>query len=103
MSRRISVLSSATSTRRRRVAVPRHPGVASVVGQVLSGHLALLSQIAGVFIIIMGLHFVGAFKIGFLHREARYHHHAQPARQNAERPYRVGQGKTGHAEFWHRR
>jgi cytochrome c-type biogenesis protein len=51
---------------------------ASVVGQMLSSHLALLSQIAGVFIIIMGLHFVGAFKIAFLHREARYHHQSQP-------------------------
>ena len=45
---------------------------ASAFGQVLRQNLSLLSQIAGVLIIIMGLHFMGVFRIGFLMREARY-------------------------------
>ena len=51
---------------------------ASAAGQLLREHLGLLAQIAGVFIIIMGLHFMGLFKIGFLNREARYHQDAKP-------------------------
>jgi cytochrome c-type biogenesis protein len=51
---------------------------ASVVGQLLREYLGVLSQIAGVFIILMGLHFLGVFKLAILHREARYHHHSQP-------------------------
>ena len=51
---------------------------ASVAGQLLREHLGLLSQIAGVFIILMGLHFLGVFKLAILHREARYHHHSRP-------------------------
>jgi cytochrome c-type biogenesis protein len=45
---------------------------ASAFGQVLRQNLPLLSQIAGVLIIIMGLHFMGVFRFGFLMREARY-------------------------------
>ena len=52
---------------------------ASEVGQVLREHLTLLAKIAGIFIIVMGLHFLGLFKLGFLHREARYHHASRPA------------------------
>jgi len=52
---------------------------ASVIGQLLRAHLALLAQIAGVFIILMGLNFLGLFHIGFLKREARYHTDTQPA------------------------
>lgn len=52
---------------------------ASLAGQLLREHLGLLAQIAGVFIIIMGLHFIGLFKIGWLNREARYHARAKPA------------------------
>src|SRR3990170_4403604 len=51
---------------------------ASVAGQSLREHLGVLSQIAGVFIIFMGLHFLGVFKLAILHREARYHHHSRP-------------------------
>ena len=51
---------------------------ASVVGQLLREYLGILSQVAGVFIILMGLHFLGIFKLAILHREARYHHHSQP-------------------------
>ena len=52
---------------------------ASAAGQVLRTHLGLLAQIAGVFIIVMGLNFLGVFKLAFLSREARYHHHSEPA------------------------
>jgi len=51
---------------------------ASAAGQLLREYLGVLSQIAGVFIILMGLHFLGVFKLAILHREARYHHHSQP-------------------------
>ena len=38
----------------------------------------MLSQIAGVFIILMGLHFLGVFKIALLNREARFHQESRP-------------------------
>ena len=44
---------------------------ASVLGQALRQHLELLSTVAGVVIIIMGLHLLGLFRIGLLYREAR--------------------------------
>lgn len=49
---------------------------ASVLGQLLRAHLNTLAIVAGVMIIIMGLHFLGVFKISALYKEARY----QPAR-----------------------
>jgi len=52
---------------------------ASAAGQLLRDHLPLLAQIAGVFIIVMGLHFLGVFRFGFLNREARYRQEARPA------------------------
>ncbi|MEM8794824.1 MAG: cytochrome c biogenesis protein CcdA [Pseudomonadota bacterium] len=44
---------------------------ASVIGQFLRAHQILLAQIAGVAIILMGLHFLGVFRIAFLYKEAR--------------------------------
>ena len=44
---------------------------ASVFGQVLRMHLVLLSTLAGLAIIVMGLHFLGLFRIALLYREAR--------------------------------
>jgi cytochrome c-type biogenesis protein len=52
---------------------------ASVLGQLLRAHLTVLAQIAGLAIIVMGLHFLGVFKLGFLNREARYHSATKPA------------------------
>jgi cytochrome c-type biogenesis protein len=52
---------------------------ASVIGQFISQHLAWLSVIAGVIIILMGLHFLGVFKISALYREARFNMNAKPA------------------------
>jgi cytochrome c-type biogenesis protein len=50
---------------------------ASAAGQLLRTHLGLLAQIAGVFIIIMGLNFLGVFRLGILGRELRYHSQSQ--------------------------
>lgn len=52
---------------------------ASEVGQVLRSHLGLLAKIAGAFIIVMGLGFLGVFKISLLQQEARYHHAVKPS------------------------
>jgi cytochrome c-type biogenesis protein len=45
---------------------------ASILGQTLRQHLDLLTTVAGIAIIVMGLHFIGVFRIGLLHREARF-------------------------------
>jgi len=45
---------------------------ASAIGQLLREYLDILAKIAGVVIIIMGLHFLGVFKIRFLLMEKRY-------------------------------
>ncbi len=52
---------------------------ASTIGAVLRSHIDILAQIAGVVIIVMGLHFLGLFKIGFLNREARFQGGGTPA------------------------
>jgi cytochrome c-type biogenesis protein len=44
---------------------------ASVAGQFIARNSGTLSIIAGIVIIIMGLHFLGVFRIGLLYREAR--------------------------------
>jgi len=44
---------------------------ASLFGQIIRAHLDLLSILAGVSIIAMGLHFMGAFRLAFLYREKR--------------------------------
>jgi cytochrome c-type biogenesis protein len=45
---------------------------ASVFGQIVRAHLELLSLIAGLLIIAMGLHFLGLFRLAFLYREKRF-------------------------------
>jgi cytochrome c-type biogenesis protein len=52
---------------------------ATAAGQLLAENLPLLSKIAGVIIIIAGLHFLGLIHLPILHREARYHTDARPA------------------------
>jgi cytochrome c-type biogenesis protein len=44
---------------------------ASVIGAIIRAYSGPLATIAGVVIIIMGLHFLGVTKIGLLHREKR--------------------------------
>jgi len=52
---------------------------ASVIGQTITRYFDILSIIAGVAIIIMGLHFLGLFRIGLLYREARVNVERKPA------------------------
>jgi len=52
---------------------------ASVIGQTITRYYDVLSYIAGTIIIIMGLHFLGVFRIGLLFREARFHVESKPA------------------------
>ncbi|SON57436.1 thiol:disulfide interchange protein precursor [Hartmannibacter diazotrophicus] len=44
---------------------------ASIIGRTIAQYFDVLSIIAGVIIIVMGLHFLGVFRIGLLFREAR--------------------------------
>ena len=52
---------------------------ASFIGQTIAQYFGILSIIAGVIIIIMGLHFLGLFRIAFLYREARVDVRNKPA------------------------
>ena len=52
---------------------------ASYFGQLVRSELPLLARIAGIFIIIMGLNFLGVFKLRFLSREARYYQERNPS------------------------
>jgi len=45
---------------------------ASAINPLILGHKELLGRIAGLIIIIFGLHYMGLFKIAFLNREARF-------------------------------
>ncbi len=55
-------------------------GAASTfVGQLLQSQLAILGPIAGAIVILMGLHFLGVFRINLLFREARFHIDKKPA------------------------
>lgn len=51
---------------------------ATAVGQFLFDNLPILSQIAGVIIVIFGLHMAGVFKIKFLQYEKRIHTQTKP-------------------------
>src|SRR3954447_7052260 len=46
---------------------------ASLFGQIIRAHLDVLSLLAGIAIIAMGLHFLGVFRFAFLYREKRVH------------------------------
>jgi len=52
---------------------------ATAAGHLLAANLTLLAKIAGVVIIIAGLHFLGVIHLPILHREARYHADSRPA------------------------
>ena len=52
---------------------------ASALGQLVADYMDYLSKAAGVIIIILGLHFVGIFKIPFLYRDSRIQTNTQPA------------------------
>lgn len=52
---------------------------ASVIGQSIARYYDILTYVAGGIIILMGLHFLGVFRIGLLFREARIHVESKPA------------------------
>ncbi|MGA8688821.1 MAG: cytochrome c biogenesis CcdA family protein [Methyloceanibacter sp.] len=52
---------------------------ATAAGQLLIANFSLLSKIAGLIIIVAGLHFLGLIHLPILHREARYHADTRPA------------------------
>lgn len=52
---------------------------ASSIGGLMRQHLDLLAQIGGAVIILMGLHFLGVFKISLLAREFRFQGNGKPA------------------------
>lgn len=52
---------------------------ASVFGQLVRTHMTTLAVVAGLAIIVMGLHFLGAFRIPLLYREARVQVSRRPA------------------------
>lgn len=51
---------------------------ASLIGQVVTRHIDILGYFAGAVIILMGLHFLGVFRIGLLLREARVNVNRKP-------------------------
>ena len=51
---------------------------ASLLGEMLADNIDLLSKIAGVIIILLGLHFLGVFKFAFLNRDVRFRGPARP-------------------------
>ncbi|MEI2386008.1 cytochrome c biogenesis protein CcdA [Breoghania sp. JC706] len=52
---------------------------ASFLGQFVAANIRILGYVGGVLIIIMGLHFLGVFRIALLYREARVHVERKPA------------------------
>jgi cytochrome c-type biogenesis protein len=52
---------------------------ASLIGKAITAYFDTLAIIAGVVIVILGLHFLGIFRVGFLFREARFQAARKPA------------------------
>jgi len=52
---------------------------ATTVSTMIADNINILSKIAGVIIVIFGLHYMGVFKIGFLNFEKRFHLENKPA------------------------
>ena len=51
---------------------------ATWLGQVLASRMRLLSQIAGLVIIVFGIHLLGIVKINFLYKDKRFHNVEKP-------------------------
>ena len=52
---------------------------ATALGTLLMDHLSILGKIAGVIIILFGLHMMGVLRIGWLYNEKRMHTNKKPA------------------------
>lgn len=51
---------------------------ATSIGRLITENFYILEKIAGIIIILLGLHFAGLLKIGFLYREARFQTNKKP-------------------------
>lgn len=51
---------------------------ASFIGDLLTEYLTILGYVAGAIILVLGLHFLGVFRIGLLFREARFQVQQKP-------------------------
>jgi len=51
---------------------------ASWIGQLLAARMSLLRQLAGLVLIVFGIHLTGLFKINFLYRDKRFHNVEKP-------------------------
>ena len=51
---------------------------ASLIGSFVVDHLTELGYVAGIIICLLGLHFLGVFRLGFLYREARFQVQSKP-------------------------
>ena len=58
---------------------------ATWIGQALLSRMTILYKIAGIVIIIFGLHLTGILKIGLLYRDARFHSAGKPATATTRR------------------
>jgi cytochrome c-type biogenesis protein len=52
---------------------------ASTIGLLLRQHLDILAKLGGLIILVMGLNFLGVFRLGILAREARFQGSGKPA------------------------
>jgi len=52
---------------------------ATALSKAVTTHIGILSKIAGVVIVLFGLHFMGVFRIGFLNVEKRFHLEGRPS------------------------
>ena len=51
---------------------------ATLIGHALSDHIEILAKIAGAFIVVFGLHYIGILRIPLLARDVRFHTTALP-------------------------
>ena len=51
---------------------------ATAIGQLLVSHKLLFGEIAGILLIIFGIHLTGLYRINFLYQDKRYHGTAKP-------------------------
>ncbi len=51
---------------------------ATWIGQLLAARMSLLRQLAGLVLIVFGIHLTGIFKINFLYRDKRFHNVEKP-------------------------
>ena len=52
---------------------------ATVLSQAIVSNIDVLSKVAGVVIVVFGMHYMGVFRIGFLNFEKRFHIENKPA------------------------